>query len=148
MLGLIFSLMHQSSLSLSLSQHPVTEGIPFSLLQLNFISLLLFHVKTLSEWERLNSDEPQLSTHLSRHSFINLLPASSFLYINRPLTLCYRYTQVHLPQKKHHTNVVFFFATCCSQCPFVLHPPLHTSTLFDNTAICLVIHPSSNTFPT
>lgn len=78
MLGLIFSLMHQSSLSLFLSQHPVTEGIPFSLLQLNFISLLLFLLKTLSEWERLNSDNPQLSTHLSIHSFINLLPVFFF----------------------------------------------------------------------
>lgn len=74
------------------SQHSVTESILFSLLQLNFISLLLFSLKTLSEWERLNSDNSQLSTHLSILSFINLLPVSSFLYVKKQLTCSYCYT--------------------------------------------------------
>ena len=152
MLGLIFSLMHQSSLS----QHPVSEGILFSPLQLNFISRLLFLLKTLSEWERLNSDNPQLSTRLSIHSFINLLPVSSFLYIKRPPSLARRrYAQFHGFQTRH-TNVCcfFFFSTyvlllvCFSPCSLVLYPPVHTSTLPDSAAICLVIHPSLNTFPT
>lgn len=109
MLGLIFSLMHQSSLSFSLSQHPVT-GILFSLLQLNFISLVLFLLKTLSEWERLNSDNPRLSTHLSIRSFINLSYLTSFLHIpDSPLHI--------LIHTKTPTQMFFFM--CFASCLFV-----------------------------
>lgn len=134
-----------------LSQHSVTEDILFSVLQLNFISLLLFPLKTLSEWEQLNSENPQLSTHLSIRSFITLLPVSYFLYREKSHTRSYRFSTRRFICYKNNTQMFFtciLLPVCCSQCCVVLYPPFHTSTLPDNTAICLVIHPSSNYFPT
>ncbi len=143
MLGLISSHMHQSSLS----QHPVTEGILFSLLRLNFISLLLFLLKTISEWEWLICDNSQLSTHLSIHSFISLLPLCTSR--DSVTSLLQLYTVSFISKTPHDFWTCILQLVSLSQCPFVLHPPLHTSTLSDNTAIFLVIQePStSNTFP-
>lgn len=91
----------------------------------------------------LTLDNPQLFTHPSmrpsffHQSFLPLFPCTS-------VTRCYR---TFIPFKN---NTRMFLAcnltVCCSQRRFVLHPPLHTSPHSDNTAICLVIHPSSNTF--
>lgn len=133
-LGLIFSLMHQSSPCVGIL---LQEGLLFSTLQLSFISFLLFLLKTLSEWERLSSDNSQLSTHLSIHPFIHLLPVSTFLYIKE--SLIRRYCCIPFNPSQMQRRNAFISCTllhvCFVLCPsplsvvFLCLPLLHTSIL-------------------
>lgn len=147
MRGLIFSLMHQSSLFLSPSLGILLQKASyFPLCSWISSALLLFLLKTLSECEQLNADNPQLSTHLSIHYFIYLLTCL-FSPVNPRFPVIALHTFIHfLKHYKNDMTCIFVPPVCFSECPLVLYPPLHTSTLSDNTAICLVIHPSSNTF--
>lgn len=89
-----------------LSRRSVTDDIPYSVLRLNFISLVLILLKALSEWDRLNSDNPQRSTHLSIRSFITLLPvSSSYLYTGKFCTGSYCF----ICFQEQHTNVETIF---------------------------------------
>lgn len=134
------------TLSLSPAPHPVTEGIPFSPLQPNFISLLLFLLKTLSEWERLNSDNPQLSTHLSMHSFINLLPVCTS---RGPLSPTVRRTLSCVSRIAHKIVSLFEFLfflqhVCFSQMSlpssFTLRRTRVSLSVITLLLVCLSIH--------
>lgn len=138
--------MHQSSPCVGIL---LQEGLLFSTLQLSFISFLLFLLKTLSEWERLSSDNSQLSTHLSIHPFIHLLPVSTFLYIKESLIRCY--CCIPFDPSQMQCRNAFMSCTLLHVC-FVLcpSPPLgclplspsasHIYPQHDKMAICLVIH--------
>lgn len=108
-LELIFSLMINL-----LSQHSVTEDILFSVLRLSFISLVLIPLKALSEWDGLNSDNLQLSTHLSIRSFISRLPVFSFLYMEKSHTGSYSFSAHRFINTQMFLFYLFFyyFATC------------------------------------
>lgn len=133
-LGLIFSLMHQSFPCVGIL---LQEGLLFSTLQLSFISFLWFLLKTLSEWERLSSDNSQLSTHLSIHPFIHLLPVSTFLYIKESLIRCYCCIPFDPSQMQRRNAFISctLLHVCFVLCPsplsvvFLCLPLLHTSIL-------------------
>lgn len=118
----------------------------------------------------LNGNGLTLTIHSCLHIFQSVL--SSIFYLSLlsctsrdPLLACSRTPSLLLLLLLLLPCTVSFVSEkpheCCCCCfyyylhlcylflpSFVLYPPLHTSTVPDNTAICLVIHPSSNTFPT
>lgn len=103
----------------------------------------------------LNGNSLTLTIHSCLHIYQSILSSIFYLSLlsctSRNCTLADA-ASVHTASfvsKTTHKCFCLRLVTClCSQCSFVLYPPLHTSTLPDSTAICLVIHPSSNNFPT
>lgn len=149
MLRLIFSLMHQSFLSLSLSLCILLQKASYFPC-CSWISSVFCY----SFWRPyLNGSGLTLTTHSRLHFYQSILSSIFYLSVHQelplPPTLPPPYTVSFV--SKIAQKIVFYLHLATrlflSKVPaFVLHPSLHTS-LSDNTAFCLVIHPSSNTFP-
>lgn len=129
MLGLIFKPMHQSS-----SQHPVTQGILYSPPQLNLISLLLFlFLRPCLNGNGLTRTI-RSCLHIDQSVLSLILYLSSLCCTSRGHWILCSRSEVSLILKTQLTGFlllvppVFF-----SPCFFVLSPPLHTSTLSDNS---------------
>lgn len=85
----------------------------------------------------LNGSGLTLTVHSCLHIYQSILSSIFYLSVHQeaPLPLCYRYRVLFFSKTPHKMLFLFFFSTCIllpvcySRCPFVLHPPLHTSSL-------------------
>lgn len=103
-------------------------------------------VYSFSFRRRYLKDGKQTLTICSRLQIHQFIPSSIIsLHFKRADPLLLLYVVFFISNATHGCFLLTSFPLSVS---FVLYPSLHISTPTDNIAICLVIHPSSNAFPT